>query len=75
MNKKGLEAEHLEETPNLVNTAEKPLKSDNIQNNRVDINVLKARAKKIQDKQNIKNTIVIIFFLMVIGSAGIYFSI
>ena len=73
---KGFEAEvNLEETPNLKVTAEKPLKSNNIQNNRVDINVLKARAKKIQDKQNIKNTIVIIFFLMAIGSAGIYFSI
>ena len=63
------------ETPNTLNVSEKPLKSNNIHNNRVDINVLKARAKKIQDKQNIKNTIVIIFFLMAIGSAGIYFSI
>ena len=73
---KGFEAEvNLEETPNLKVTAEKPLKSNNIQNNRVDINVLKARAKKIEDKQNIKNIIVIIFFLMAIGSAGIYFSI
>ena len=72
---KGFEAEvNLEETPNLVNTAEKPLKSDNIQNNRVDINVLKARAKKIQDKQNIKNSIIIIFFVLVITSAGIFFS-
>lgn len=72
---KGFEAEvNLEETPNLVNTAEKPLKSDNIQNNRVDINVLKARAKKIQDKQNIKNSIIIIFFVLIITSAGIYFS-
>tara|TARA_B100001093_G_scaffold355174_1_gene339748 strand:+ start:157 stop:384 length:228 start_codon:yes stop_codon:yes gene_type:complete len=73
---KGFEAEvNLEETPNLKVTAEKPLKSNNIHNNRVDINVLKARAKKIEDKQNIKNIIVIIFFLMAIGSAGIYFSI
>ena len=72
---KGFEAEvNLEETPNLINTAEKPLKSNNIQNNRVDINVLKARAKKIQDKQNIKNSIIIIFFVLVITSAGIYFS-
>ena len=72
---KGFEAEvNLEETPNLINTAEKPLKSNNIQNNRVDINVLKARAKKIQDKQNIKNSIFIIFLVTVIAFAGIYFS-
>ena len=72
---KGFEAEvNLKETPNLINTAEKPLKSNNIQKNRVDINVLKARAKKIQDKQNIKNTIVITFFVIAIGFAGVYFS-
>ena len=72
---KGFEAEvNLEETPNLLNKADKPLKSNNIQNNRVDINVLKARAKKNQDKQNIKNTIVIILFSVAIGVAGIYFS-
>ena len=72
---KGFEAEvNLEETPNLINKAEKPSKTNDIKNNRVDINVLKARAKKIQDKQNIKNTIVITFFVIAIVFAGIYFS-
>jgi len=42
---------------------------------KVDINVLKARAKEIQDKENLKNSIIIIFFLLVLGIAGIYFSI
>ena len=76
MSNKGFEAEvNLQETPNLKETADKPLNSNNIKNTRVDINVLKARAKSIQDKENLKNTIVIIFFVIAIGSAGIFFSI
>ena len=76
MNNKGFEAKvNLQETPNLKETADKPLNSNNIKNTRVDINVLKARAKSIQDKENLKNTIVIIFFVIAIGSAGIFFSI
>ena len=42
---------------------------------KVDINVLKARAKAIQDKENFKNTIIIISFLLIIGAIGIYFSV
>mgnify|MGYP001243439114 CR=1 FL=1 len=73
---KGFEAKVvLQETPNLDKPADKPLNPENNQIRRVDINVLKARAKAVQDKENIKNTIVIIFFLIVVGSAGIYFSI
>ena len=61
---KGFEAEvDLQETPNLGATADKPLKQEEIQNRKVDINVLKARAKAIQDKENLRNTIVIVFFL------------
>ena len=63
------------ETPNDAGIAEKPLKSDNIQHKRVDINVLKARAKALQDKENIKNKIIIIIFLISLGGAGIFFSI
>jgi len=76
MSNKGFEAEvGLQETPNLGSTADKPLKQEEIQNRKVDINVLKARAKAIQDKENLRNTIVIIFFLVAIGAAGIFFSI
>lgn len=76
MSNKGFEAEVvLQETPNLGATADKPLKQEEIQKQKVDINVLKARAKAIQDKENLKNTIVIIFFLVAIGAAGIFFSI
>ena len=76
MSNKGFEAEVvLQETPNLGATADKPLKQEEIQKQKVDINVLKARAKAIQDKENFRNTIVIIFFLVVLGAAGIFFSI
>ena len=72
---KGFEAEvDLQETPNLGATADKPLKQEEIQNRKVDINVLKARAKAIQDKENTKNRFIIIIFLIAFGSAGIYFS-
>ena len=75
MNNKGFEAEvDLQETPNLEMAAEKPLNSEEIRKKRVDINVLKARAKAIQDKENFKNTIIIISFLLIIGAIGIYFS-
>ena len=75
MSNKGFEAEvNLEETPNLQETAEKPLKSNKLQNKRVDINVLKARAKAIQDKENTKTTLIIICFVIAFGSVGIYMT-
>jgi hypothetical protein len=76
MTNKGFEAEvDLQETPNLEAIADKPLKQEEIQNRKVDINVLKARAKAIQDKENLRNTIFIIFFLTALVTLGIYFSI
>jgi hypothetical protein len=76
MSNKGFEAEvDLQETPNLEAIADKPLKQEEIQNRKVDINVLKARAKAIQDKENLRNTIFIIFFLTALVTLGIYFSI
>ena len=75
MDNKGFEANiDLQETPIPKETAEKPLKTENNLSKRVDINVLKARAKATQDKENTKNTIVIIFFLITIGATGIFFS-
>ena len=76
MSNKGFEAEvDLQETPNLGATADKPLKAQKNLSKRVDINVLKARAKAIEDKENIKNKIIFVFFVMAFGVAGIYFSI
>jgi len=76
MSNKGLEAKSImNETPNIINDADKPLKREKILTQKVDINVLKARAKAIQDKENFKNTVIVIFILSALGLAGIYFSI
>ena len=76
MNKKGFEANvYFEETPNLEQTADKPLKSGNKRTMKVDINELKARAQKIQNRENKKNIFIFVFFLLIISAAGIYLSI
>ena len=65
----------MNEDPKNIDDTDKPLNQENIQSQRVDINVLKARAKEIQDKENFKNTIFAVLALIIIASAGIYFSI
>ena len=62
-------------TPKIIDEADKPLNSKETENKKVDINVLKARAKAIEDKENFKNKIAIIFFLLALGIAGVYFSV
>ena len=75
MIEKGFEADiSLDETPEEVkDNADKPLKYRKNQN-KVDINVLKARAQQLQDKENKKNIITFIFFLVLLGTVGIYLS-
>ena len=65
----------MNEDPKIINDTDKPLNQETIQPLKVDINVLKARAKEIQDKENFKNTIFVVLALIIIASAGIYFSI
>ena len=65
----------MNEDPKNIDDTDKPLNQENIQPQKVDINVLKARAKAIQDKENFKNTTVIILILTALGAAGIFFSI
>ena len=65
----------MNEDPKIINDTDKPLNQENIQPQKVDINVLKARAKAIQDKESFKNTTVIILILVALGAAGIFFSI
>ena len=65
----------INENPKIINDKDKPLETDYNQNQKVDINVLKARAKAIQDKENLKNSIVIILSLIAICVTGFYFSI
>ena len=62
-------------TPKIIDESDKPLNTSEIENKKVDINVLKARAKAIEDKESLKNKIVIVCFLLVLGVAGLYFSV
>jgi len=64
-----------DESPKIINQADKPIEQDNNKSQKVDVNVLKARAKAIQDKENFKNTTMIILILIALGTAGIFFSI
>ena len=76
MFKKGFEAEmSLNQTPSIKELADKPLKSEEKLNKKVDINILKARAQKVQDKENKKNISIFVFFLFLLGATGIYLSI
>ena len=76
MNEKGFEAgTMLNETPNFDVTEEKPLKYNDKKSQKVDINVLKARAQVIEDKENRKNILIFIFFVVILGTIGIYLSI
>ena len=75
MNDKGFESDiTLDETPHFVVTEEKPLKTSKKQSKKVDINVLKARAQEIENKESRKNISIFIFFLLMLGVFGIYLS-
>ena len=64
----------MNEDPKIINDTDKPLNQDNIQSQKVDINVLKARAKELQNKENFRNAIFVVLALIILASAGIYFS-
>ena len=64
----------MNEDPKIINDTDKPLNQENIQPQKVDINVLKSRAKELQDKENFRNAIFAVLALIILASAGIYFS-
>ena len=64
----------INENPKIINDTDKPLTQETIQPIKVDLNVLKARAQAIQDKENIKNSILIVVILTMLAAAGIFFS-
>ena len=75
MNEKGFESEiTLSETPHFGVTEEKPLKASKKQSKKVDINILKARAQEIENKESRKNISIFVFFLLMLGVFGIYLS-
>ena len=76
MDNKGFAEEQVYiETPSNISNAEKPLKSETITKNRVDINVLKSKLKEIENKEFRKNLIIFITFAIALGALGIYLSI
>ena len=64
----------MNEDPKIINDTDKPLNQENIQPQKVDINVLKARAKELQDKENFRNRVFVVLALIILASAGVYFS-
>ena len=64
----------MNEDPKIINDTDKPLNQENIQPQKVDINVLKARAKELKDKENFRNAIFAVLVLIILASAGVYFS-
>ena len=73
---KGLETNVVfEETPNLKMSDNKSLKLEENHIKKVDINVLKARAADIQQKESRKNISIFIFTLITFCLIGLYLSI
>ena len=75
MNSKGFaDKQTIIETPNDASIAEKPLKSDPIRTNRVDINVLKSKLQETEDKEFKRNVFVLSSLVLALGILGIYLS-
>ena len=75
MENKGFETEQImSETPDTLDTSERPLKSEESKPPRVDINILRGKLQKNEDKQFKKNLAVFISFVAVLGALGIYLS-
>jgi len=75
MNNKGFTETQVNiETPNDVKVAEKPLKSEQIKSNRVDINVLKSKLQETESKELRKNLIILSSLVIALGILGIYLS-
>ena len=62
------------ETPNGVSITEKPLKSEQINSKRVDINVLKSKLEAKESKEFKKNVYILSSLILGLGVLGIYLS-
>tara|TARA_B000000437_G_scaffold4312_1_gene3968 strand:+ start:360 stop:590 length:231 start_codon:yes stop_codon:yes gene_type:complete len=62
------------ETPNDVNVAEKPLKTDKNRIKRVDINILKSKLQETESKEFKKNLVILSSLILGLGILGIYLS-
>tara|TARA_A100000164_G_C21292637_1_gene489624 strand:- start:167 stop:397 length:231 start_codon:yes stop_codon:yes gene_type:complete len=62
------------QTPSDVDASEKPLKSEKIKSQRVDINVLKSKLQETEAKEFKKNLTILSALIFVLGFMGIYLS-
>ena len=62
------------ETPNDIVMAEKPLKKEQTNPKRVDINVLKLKLQETESKELKKNLYLLSFLILGLGVLGIYLS-
>ena len=62
------------ETPNGVSVAEKPLKTNRIRPDRVDINVLKSKLQQTESREFKKNVYILSTLVVALGALGIYLS-
>ena len=62
------------ETPNDIDISEKPLKPNNIVQNRVDINVLKSKLQEAESKELKRNIYILSSLILGLGILGIYLS-
>ena len=62
------------ETPNGVSVAEKPLKTNRIRPDRVDINVLKSKLQQTESREFKKNVYILSTLVIGLGALGIYLS-
>ncbi len=62
------------QTPNDVGMSEKPLKTNPISSNRVDINVLKSKLQETENKEFKKNIYILSTLILSLGILGIYLS-
>ena len=60
--------------PKIINDTDKRLNQENIQSQKVDIYVIRARAKELQDKDNFRNAIFAVLVLIILASAVVYLS-
>ena len=62
------------ETPNDNSFTEKPLKTNKIRSNRVDINVLKSKLQQSESREFKKNVYILSTLVVALGALGIYLS-
>ena len=62
------------ETPNGVSVAEKPLKTNRIRPDRVDINVLKSKLQQTESREFKKNVYILSTLVIGLGALGVYLS-